>query len=47
MFKNLDLKNIVTPVKVKVYQRLLEESGYNREKTRFLVEGFTRGFSLQ
>ena len=41
------MKNIVTPVKVKVYQRLLGESGYNRDKTRFLVDGFTRGFSLQ
>ena len=45
-FKNFDLRRIVTPVKVKVYERLLNQSGYDRDKTKFLVEGFTKGFSL-
>ena len=44
--KNLDLQNIVTPVKTKVYERLLKESGYDAGKTKYLVEGFTHGFSL-
>ena len=27
--------------------KMLNESGYNRKKTNYLVEGFRRGFSLQ
>ena len=45
-YENFDLKHIVTPVKVKLYEELLLEAGYNRQKTKFLVDGFTRGFSL-
>ena len=45
-FENFDLKKIATPVKVDVYNRLLNEAGYDRMKTKFLVEGFTNGFSL-
>ena len=37
----------MTPVKVKVYERLLQDSNYCPEKTKFLVQGFTEGFSLQ
>ena len=43
---NHDLRNIVTLVKVKTYARLLEEAGYDKEKSDFLVQGFTKGFSL-
>ena len=46
-FVNKDLTNIVTPVEVKIYKQLLKESGYNAEKTKYLVDGFTNGFSLQ
>ena len=42
----MDLKNIVTPVKVKIYESLLKEAGYTEKKTRFLVNGFSHGFSL-
>ena len=45
-FENFDLNNIVTPVNVEAYRRLLEEAGYNRDKLEFLVKGFTDGFSL-
>ena len=45
-FENLDLKNIVTPVKVKKYEHLLREAGYDKDKTNYLVEGFSKGFSL-
>ena len=45
-YENLNLKNIVTPVRVKVYEKLLKEAGYDAGKTKFLVDGFTNGFSL-
>ena len=45
--QNLDLRNIVTPVKVKIFERMLKQSGFNADKTKFLVDGFTKGFSLQ
>ena len=44
---NLDLENIITPVKAEVLEELLLTSGYNLEKTQFLVNGFKHGFSLQ
>ena len=44
--ENFDLKSIVTPVKVDVYKELLEQAGYDNQKTQFLVNGFTKGFSL-
>ena len=43
---NQNLKNIVTSVKVKEYEMLLKEAGYDQQKTKFLVDGFTKGFSL-
>ena len=46
-FENLDLKNIVTPVKVKEFEELLKQANYNEDKTEFLIQGFTRGFSLE
>ena len=33
-------------MKVEIYERLLQESNYDRAKTRFLVHGFRNGFSL-
>ena len=44
---NLDLHNIITPVNPKNLKRLLERSGYDESKTNFLIDGFTKGFSLQ
>ena len=45
-FENFDLKNIVTPVKVDIYEQLLKDSGYDEAKTKYLVKGFRKGFSL-
>ena len=45
-FENFDLDNVVTPVKVDVYEQLLKQSGYPENKTEFLVDGFKHGFSL-
>ena len=46
-YENFDLKNIITPIKVDVFEKLLKESGYDPGKTRFLVEGFRSGFLLE
>ena len=40
------MKNIVTPIRVKIYENLLKEAGYEKAKTKFLVEGFSKIFSL-
>lgn len=45
-YENYDIRNIVTPVVVEELERLLVESNYDREETKFLVNGFTNGFSL-
>lgn len=44
--ENYDLDAIVTPVKPQVLHKLLTESGYDKIKTEFLVNGFTKGFDL-
>ena len=45
--ENMDLDNIITPVKAQQLKNLLEESGYDQQKTNYLVNnGFTNGFSL-
>ena len=43
---NFDLENIITPVKADILGHLLTEAGYDTNKTKFLVNGFTKGFSL-
>lgn len=43
---NFDLSNIVTPLNVEVYQQLLKESNYQKDKAEFLVDGFSNGFDL-
>ena len=43
---NLDMENIITPVDVNKLEKLLNETGFNVEKTRYLVEGFREGFSF-
>ena len=45
-FENFNLDNIVTPVNVTKLRNLLVESEYDRDKTKFLIEGFTQGFHL-
>ena len=44
--KNFDLKNVVTLINVDRLHQLLKKSNYDREETKFLVDGFTNGFDL-
>ena len=37
---------MVTTVKPHVLNQMLHDTGYNEEKTEFLVQGFSRGFSI-
>ena len=45
-FKNYDLTNVITPVKHDVLRQLLVETGYDKGKTQFIVDGFKYGFTL-
>ena len=45
-FSNLDLENLCTPVKAEVFDDLLKKTNYPEEKRKFLIKGFTSGFSL-
>ena len=45
-YENYDLEHIITPVKHKVLGKMLKQAGYNKKKTRYLVNGFKNGFSL-
>ena len=46
MYKNLDIKSIVTPVNADVLERLLVKTGYDRQKIKKVVTGFRTGFKL-
>ena len=46
-FSNFDLESVVTPVDIEVYDNLLQEVNYNKEKAQFLVELFRSGFLLE
>ena len=43
---NFDLNNIVTPVQPDILQHLLEETDYDKDKTKYLEEGFKDCFKL-
>ena len=45
-FENFDLENMVSPVDPDTLERLLTESEYDTAETKFLVDGFRRGFSI-
>ena len=45
-YENFDLKSIVTPVDADKLEHLLIQSGYDVDKTQFLVQGFRHGFSI-
>ena len=45
-YYNFDLSSIVTPLNVGEYTQMLNESGYDRKETEFLVDGFTNGFDI-
>ena len=46
-YKNYDLTNVTTPVNAENLHKLLIETKYDKEKTKFLIEGIKKGFSLQ
>ena len=46
MYENLNLTDVVSPVNVTELSRLLTSANYDKQKTRFLVQGFTEGFSI-
>ena len=45
-YENYDLENIVTPVNANKFRDLLQEAGYDQEKTKYLHERFSQGFSI-
>ena len=45
-YSNYDLTNIVSPVNVDIYEKLLFDCGYKKEKANFLVQSFRHGFPL-
>ena len=44
--ENYDLHKIVTSINVKNFHELLCQSDYDKEKTRYIIDGFRFGFSL-
>ena len=46
-FENFDLELVITPVNWKRLKYLLDEAGYDKKKTEFLVRGFRDGFRLE
>ena len=45
--ENHNLSDIITPVKADILEKLLIETGYWKNKTEFLTEGFKNDFQLQ
>ena len=45
-FEIFDLENVVTPVNAEKLSELLHQSGYDKMKTLFLVDGFKNGFDI-
>ena len=45
-FENYDLNHIETPVKAEILEQLLTNAHYDKQKTKYLVNGFKYGFSL-
>ena len=46
LFLNFDLESIITPIDPIKLHQLLTETNYNKKETRFLVNGFLRGFDI-
>ena len=46
MAENKDLKNIITPLDVEVFEKLLRSNKKDKRKTEFLISGFKLGFAL-
>ena len=46
MEHNLDLETIVTPVNIANLKELFDQSGYDKGKADFLIQGFSQGFDI-
>ena len=46
-FSNKNLKDIITPVKVDLLEKMLIDSNYHEKETSYLVDGFRNGFSIE
>ena len=46
-YENFDIDSVVTPLNVNEFERILKAENYNREKAKFLVDGFKYGFDLK
>ena len=46
-YVNHDIQDIVTPVDADKLEQLLDQFGYDADKSKFLVDGFRQGFCLQ
>ena len=44
--KNFDVDHIITPVNAERLEEMLVATGYDEQKTRYLVEGFRNGFDF-
>ena len=47
MFENFDLSTVATLIDVYAFEALLNEVGYDRERSQFLINGFKNGFDLK
>ena len=45
-YTNHDVNNIVTPINVDKFERLLINSKYDKAETEFLIKGFREGFNI-
>ena len=45
-YENYDLENIFTPVNPDKFEDLLIQTKYDKQKTKFVIDGFKYGFSL-
>ena len=45
-FENFDYDSIDTPVKAEIFRKLLKQSGYDANKTEYLLDGFKNGFDI-
>ena len=46
MYENFDLDNLISSINIKNLERLLEETNYDRNKSKRLIEQFENGFPL-
>ena len=46
VYTNYDITNVKTPIDVGALKKLLEDTGYNKDKTEYLINGFRNGFRI-